>query len=199
MKLADSKSQAGQDIFVATVCPNGKTFLDVGCGAPITINNTYALEQIGWRGLLVDNSQEAIDACGIRASPAIRADATSLDWNAALRKYVPSWGLYGIDYLSLDIDEATFAAVDALMDEGACFRVITVEHDAYRHGDLLRAPIRNRFSKHDYILIAADVCSDDGLPYEDWWVYMDLADQADRFRSHNMRWRDILAQGGVII
>ena len=42
-----SHSQAGQDKFVYDTLGKSGTFLDIGCGFPIEINNTYALEQIG--------------------------------------------------------------------------------------------------------------------------------------------------------
>ena len=54
----NSYSQAGQDRFVRAV--HGDTpgfFLDVGCSDPVHISNTYALEKLGWRGLLVTFSR----------------------------------------------------------------------------------------------------------------------------------------------
>ncbi len=198
-----SYSQAGQDQFVWETIGkperrlNG-TFLDVGCGHPLTINNTAGLERMGWRGLLVDNSQEAVDACvGTRLSPVIKGDATSLDWNAVLATHLPQWNGTPLDFLSLDIDEATPAALNAILSTGAIFRVICVEHDAYRHGSLLRDPIRKRLAKHDYDLVCADV-RHAGLPFEDWHVHPDLVDMeiAGRYRSIGFDWQAILKLGG---
>lgn len=196
-----SKSQAGQDAFTNAIIQRlDGTFLDVGCGHPCIINNTYALEQLGWTGLLVDNSEEAIVECKLaRRNPAIRANAVSMDWNAALHKYLPSWSGGVIDFLSLDIDQWTAEALNRIMNEGAVFRVITIEHDAYRNGDALRAPIRKRLGKHNYDLVCADV-RHDGLPYEDWFVMPDLVDMSrvERFRSTGLDWADVLRQGNAL-
>ncbi len=189
-----SYSQAGQDIFTAALLPKARgTFLDVGCGAPITINNTYALERIGWTGLLVDNSHEAAVACQeVRITPVIWGDAVGLDWKNILPQYFKP-GV--IDYLSLDIDEASTDALMAILDAGAKFNVITAEHDSYRHGDRLRSAMRERLLRDGYYLVCADVCSADGLPYEDWYCSDALSDDAARFRSTGMKWTDVLKQG----
>lgn len=195
-----SHSQAGQDLFVHALLPKTDgSFLDVGCGAPITINNTYALEQLGWFGVLVDNSPEAVEACRAQRKCVVKhADATRIEWDAVLESIVPQTGPV-IDYLSLDIDEATASALRNLLRYDLRFRVLTVEDDSYRHGDLLRAPIREMLLAHGYDIFASDVRSDDGLPYEMWACAPELSRAADRFRSSNMKWRDILSQAGVQI
>lgn len=194
MTAFKSYSQAAQDRFVWEVL-GGKTdgtFLDVGACHPTQISNTYALEQQGWRGLLIDNDLGAVELCRQqRKSPVIHGDATSVDWNAALDAHLPSWRGRSISYLSLDIDEASFDALTRILNEGVVFDVITTEHDQYRNGDRLRAPMRNRLGKHDYVLICADVCSTEGLSFEDWWVTEDLADHASRFRSTGKKWTEI--------
>jgi hypothetical protein len=195
-----SKSQAAQDRFVHALLPqNDGSFLDVGCGHPEIISNTFALEAIGWRGLLVDNSPEAVEACKlVRKSPVVQGNAVTLDWTAVLNAYLPSWRSGPISYLSIDIDESTLGALTALLDAGARFRIITSEHDAYRHGDWLRDPIRERLLREDYYLVASNVCSSDGHPYEDWWCSDDLSDAAMPFRSEGLKWADVLAKGGLL-
>ena len=93
-----SHSQAGQDKFVydTLVKPtnyiNG-TFLDIGCGFPIEINNTYSLEQLGWRGVLIDKDPGFVESCRQqRQSPVIEADATTMIWanDSALRDAPPT-------------------------------------------------------------------------------------------------------------
>ena len=75
-------SQAGQDRFVYTIHGDAPgTFLDVGCHHPIYISNTYALEQIGWRGLLIDiDSRLGPQIAEKRMSPFLCTDATTIDW-----------------------------------------------------------------------------------------------------------------------
>ena len=55
-----------------------------------------------------------------------------------------------VDYLSFDIDEASFDRVaDAAVRQVAVPRAITIEHDAYRHKDKFRrdaADLQRRLS-----------------------------------------------------
>jgi hypothetical protein len=193
-----SYSQAAQDAVVNALIPEPSTFIDCGCGAAISISNTYGLEQIGWRGLLVDNSREAYDDCvATRKSRCIHDDATKIDWWRELSAYPPTAGGFQIGYLSLDIDEASADALNEILNAALRFRVLTVEDDSYRHGDRLREPMRALLTKFGYDIFASDVCSDDGLPYEMWACEPALSRAADRFRSSNMKWRDILRQGGI--
>lgn len=57
-----AKSQAGQDLFVVAMTqgkPEG-TWLELGCGHPVSSNNTYLLEKrLGWSGISID--RERID------------------------------------------------------------------------------------------------------------------------------------------
>jgi len=74
-----------------------------------------------------------------------------------------------VDYLSLDVNGASLNALNALPLERVRFKCITAEHDAYKHGDKLRKPMREILLSHGYSLYAPDV-TDKGLEYEDWWV-----------------------------
>lgn len=52
-----SKSQAGQDLFVMAMTQGKRqgTWLEIGCGWPICSNNTYLLEKrLGWTGISID-------------------------------------------------------------------------------------------------------------------------------------------------
>lgn len=195
MTAFKSYSQAAQDRFVVAMLAgkHGGTFLDVGCCHPTQISNTYALEsQCDWRGILVDCDPGATKLCHEqRKSHVVLGNAAELDWEFVLNTRLPEWRGNAIDYLSLDIDEASADALAAILNAGAVFNVITAEHDFYRNGDRLRAPMRKRLEKHDYALICADVCSAEGLPFEDWWVAQDLADAASRFRCEGKKWTEI--------
>lgn len=180
-----SKSQAGQDLF-AFVVLNGKRdgrFLDIGCSHPIRFNNTCALEQhLGWRGCLYDNDPDACSLClQQRLSPAVCADVTLLDWHHELSSWIET--KEPIDYLSLDVDAATLATLKNLPLADVRFRVITVEHDAYRFGPEPRWAMIKLLQHHGYDILCADVC-DKGLPFEIWCVDPKLVDmtRAERFR-----------------
>lgn len=191
MKPFHPRGQAMQDRFAFEIL-GGKTdgtFLDCGACHPTEISNTYALEQLRWRGLLIDNDPGAIELCKAhRESPAILADATTLDWREALDRF----GLPEIiDYLSLDVDAATLPALQNLMRANPAFRVITIEHDSYRFGPGPRDAMRQILRDAGYDLVCADVCSSDGVAYEDWWTATQLSRAADRFRCSNKKWTEI--------
>lgn len=177
-----SHSQANQDIYVWKTLKdktNG-TFLDIGCQKPVENSNTYELERLGWRGLLVDINPEMIQLCREqRTSHVMQADATKIEnWSmvceaAGLGKV--------IDYLSLDIDdqpddlEKTTTVLTRLLDAGYGFRVITCEHDRYRLGDYVRNRVREILRPRGYIITRADVyCGEPQYVFEDWWVNTNL-------------------------
>lgn len=179
-----SHSQAWQDLWVYETLVRTEqlftgTFLDIGCLCEgnddlLTINNTYALEQLGWRGLLVD-VQPSTSAPTTRKSPFVCADATTLNWNAALiAAVIPGFDGVTIDYLSLDVDEHTLAALRNLLNHGVRFRRATIEHDVYQRGEGVRNAIRELMWANGYTLARADVAvvGRGGLvyPFEDWWV-----------------------------
>lgn len=174
-------SQAGQDAWVHELLVKGEglkdgTFLDIGClceGRPdaVTLSNTYALEQIGWRGLLVDIAP-CPEVERQRTARFIQRDATKTD----LLGEVTVIGLrHGpIDYLSLDVDEASVATLKKLLADGIRFRVATIEHDSYQHGPKRRDEMRTLLIAAGYTLLRPDVCvrCPDGVerPFEDWWI-----------------------------
>lgn len=201
-----STSQAGQDRFVHALLPNPGTFLDIGCSGPIDLSNTYSLEKIGWRGLLVDNDKNAIAACRAqRVSPIIDADATSIDWDDVLfhnrwtsgqnQKIIPfrydGPHKLEIDYLSLDVDAASLAALRQIPLNRVKFRVITIEHDAWRFGEAQRPEMRHLLQAAGYALICKDVACTAGNPYEDWWVDHSLYESAQRFGCSNKVYTEI--------
>ena len=73
------------------------------------------------------------------------------------------------------------------------FRVITIEHDAYRFGDTYRIPEREFLYKHGYILVTSNVNSN-GHVYEDWWVHPELVklNQYINFVCNGKEYSDII-------
>jgi len=168
-----SRSQAGQDRFAYDHMPSPGTFLDIGCNDPITNSNSYALEQIGWRGLLVDFNKEMADLCKQRrTSPVILGDATQIDWNVICFEH----GLTkNVDYLSLDVDGPELVVLQNLFAAGLSFKAITCEHDRYHRGDEPRNAIRQLLWNKGYTLAMPDVKVFDqhypkGVEFEDWWL-----------------------------
>ena len=74
-----------------------------------------------------------------------------------------------IDYLSLDIDDHYDTVLRKIMDAHHRFKIITIEHDAYRYGDLYRIKEREILTGEGYYLLCPDV-SIGGRPFEDWWI-----------------------------
>jgi hypothetical protein len=166
-----SRSQAGQDVWaLAVLLPllNGRigTFLDIGANHPIQISNTYALEQIGWTGALLDNDAYCCDLCRQKRKAAVfEGDSTKFDYKGLLP-------IDNFDYLSLDVDNATLETLKKLLSDGITFRCATIEHDMYRFGPGPRDEMRALLTAAGYKLAKADVC-DSGhpdMPYEDWWI-----------------------------
>ena len=158
-----SRSQAGQDEFIFRLI-KPHTFLDVGCSDPVQINNTIALEEMGWVGFSVDVDPRWAEAYREkRKCPFICADATTIDWTKALG------GQKLFDYLSLDVDEAQVAALKNLLAHGIRFRAATVEHDGYRFGNGPRDEIRALLTAAGYTMLNEDVYYG-GVAYEDWWA-----------------------------
>jgi hypothetical protein len=195
--------QAAQDYFVLA-CLKGKkngTFLEIGSNDPVEINNTYFLERDhGWRGIMVEymsfylryyqqfrpNSHWVID------------DAQKVNY----RKEIADAGLPSdIDYLQIDLEVNnestlnTLKALDADVMNTHRFAVVTFEHDIYT-GDHFntRAESRAIFERRGYVRVFSDV-SNDGNPYEDWYVHPDLVDMEyirKIRREESMDWKDII-------
>ena len=62
--------------------------LDIGCNDYRYNSNTYALEQLGWAGVLIDNDPKMVKLCyENRINTVIEADATKIDWVEFSNKY----------------------------------------------------------------------------------------------------------------
>lgn len=174
-------SQAGQDRFVWELLPKRfGLFIDIGCGGD-QWSNTLALEQQGWRGLLFDIGEGS--AIG-RLSEYHQTDATVVNWKKLLGP------VDYFDYLSLDIDSASLAALKNMPLAQMHFGVITIEHDSYRFGNAARDEMRRILSGAGYDLICEDVMIED--PFEDWWVSPALSKAADKFRCKRKKWHEIV-------
>ena len=153
-------SQARQDDFVLHLIDKPGSYLEIGASHPISINNTYALEQRGWTGISLD-----IEASNLhewnqhRKNPLIITDAITYEYEA--KHY---------DYLQLDIDPPvnTFKALQRVFECGVTFSVLTYETDAYSDSSFVE-PSRELITSKGYVLAFKDILCPFGA-FEDWYI-----------------------------
>jgi hypothetical protein len=173
-------SEAGQDEFAFSQCGERGLFLDIGCGHPMSHNNTFSLEAHKWGGLLVEIKPDwQYLTSQVRRAPLFVGDALALTPRQWL-SLVHTAGMNGdIDYLSLDIDEfdegpkvKALTVLKTLITIGFTFRCITVEHDKYKNGEEPRKSLRELLTANGYKLFRGDVSYTDGPnhEFEDWWI-----------------------------
>ena len=166
-----SYSQCFQDVFVNRLLGDSGTFLDIGASHPTELSNTYGLEQVGWTGVCVEIEPTLCELLRKqRTARVIQADARDILFPEPEE----------FSYLSLDVDEPTLDVLKSLPLQRLKFRVITIEHDAYRFFDTLRLPEREILTKAGYVLVAPDVANKEtpDMPFEDFWCSKELADKA---------------------
>lgn len=191
-----SYSQSGQDTWVTAMTEGMRDafFLDIGCNHPTAINNTWLLEsEFGWTGILVD----ILPGCEVRKGRFFQCDAANptQELRAAYRQ-MPSV----VDFLSLDVDEATLLAFKTLPLDTHRFRVACIEHDTYCRGPATRDAIRTKMFALGYALVGMDVCirfPDASCPpgsFEDWWADPGLvkSELIQRFTCANKEWSEIV-------
>lgn len=169
----ESYSHASQDKFVYTMLYDllGKQdkgfYLEVGAGEPITINNTYTFEKdFNWSGVSIDISKDLPQRWyAVRKNTLLIEDATKTNYQALLKPFPKV-----IDYLSLDVDGLYVDVLKRIPFKDYTFKIITIEHDFYRFGDIYRSGERTFLSALGYLLLCPDV-SDSGCVFEDWWVH----------------------------
>lgn len=168
-----SYSQASQDRFVHLLLyeildkQDEGYYLEIGAGPPISCNNSYLFEKnFGWKGVSLDISDAYQNGwLSNRQNPLLIEDAEQADYGEILKPFPPQ-----IDYLSLDVDANYDTILQRISFDEHTFKVITVEHDFYRFGDRFRKEERRILESLGYYLLCPDV-SNDGLLFEDWWIY----------------------------
>ena len=171
-----SNSQTGQDLFVLSVLNHKRngTFLEIGSNHPITLNNTFLLEnEYDWKGVMVERDEQWTELYKTHRpnSEYIIDDAVTIDYNKALENYPRD-----MDYLQIDLEVNNMSTLNTLLNlndsvlKSHRFAIITFEHDFYR-GDFFRTRDLSRIILRDlgYKLLFADVHM-----YEDWWVHPEL-------------------------
>jgi hypothetical protein len=154
-------SQIGQDNFVLQKLNNKKNgvFVDIGCGCPKFISNTYSLETLhNWTGIGVD-IDELVEPDTKETWSQLRPntklivhDALKLDYEEIFKNNkLPKV----IDYLSLDLEppELTLECLFKIPFYDYKFRVITFETDEYRAGEKRRDISREYLASFGYALV----------------------------------------------
>jgi hypothetical protein len=172
-----SYSQASQDRFVYSLLyeilgkEDGGYYLEIGAGPPSDGNNTYLFEKkLGWHGVSIDIDPGVVQRWySLRQNALIVGDATECDYQLILKPFPQV-----IDYLSLDIDSHYDLVLRKIPFKDYIFKVITIEHDFYRHGDIYRQGEREILTSLGYYLLCPDVIiffnGRDSI-FEDWWIH----------------------------
>ena len=167
-------SKEKQDRFAYYLIGKKGTFLDIGCYNPVQWNNTKALEEIGWTGLLFDIKEEWISLVQQhRLNPGFCVDVTDKAFVDTLNENLSN---KTIDYISLDVDDASISALNNVLESDIEFKCMTFEHC------LFEEPKQKQNSKdileaRGYTVLFENVLCDlshDGYeelqPFEDWWI-----------------------------
>lgn len=172
-----SHAQASQDQFVNVLLyelldkQDEGYYLEIGSGHPSSGNNTYSFEKnYGWKGVSIDIAHEhQASWYASRQNPLLIQDATQTDYHAILHSFPQM-----IDYLSLDIDSGYDLVLQKIPFNEHIFKVITIEHDFYRFGELYREGERRILSALGYYLLCPDVSvffNGRDCVFEDWWIH----------------------------
>lgn len=177
----ESNSQAMQDIFVLAVLAKAHgTFIEIGGFHSRNLSNTFLLEKaFHWDGLIVEIDERLADEISEnRESEVLNEDAVKINWGSILRRRPE---LRTADYLQVDCEPAvtSLAALMRVIRAGVRPTVITFEHDAYaghtfmkifHQGRLVRGASRLMLRWLGYNLLAGDIMTQTGKPFEDWYV-----------------------------
>ena len=161
----DFYSQIGQDRIVLKYLKNKKngTFVDIGCGFPKHINNTYLLENtFDWNGVSVDlimySEQDESTWNDCRKTKLILNDALTINYlNLFKDNNLP----INIDYLSMDLEppDLSLECLFKIPFDEYQFNIITFEVDKNREGDEKRINQSREFlTSKGYVLIGS-LCS----------------------------------------
>lgn len=183
--IQNNYSKHFQDMFVLALYDGKKngTWLEIGSGDPYVHNNTALLEEFGWKGISIDNSEAlCYKFREERYSTVINVDATDIAYNDLLEKHSVD---PIIDYLQIDCDEASLDILKKIPFDRYKFGAVTLEHDSYRLGTYRRDEMRTILKEHGYRLLVPNVSFTESHPYEDWFIHPDLikAARVDEMKS----------------
>jgi hypothetical protein len=185
-------SQIGQDRLVLKYLKNKEngTFVDIGCGFPKHINNTYALEsQLEWNGISIDlylySEEDGSTWDNCRSTKIILHDALTLNYSELFKQNnLPA----NIDYLSIDLEppDLSIECLFKIPFNEYSFNIITFEVDKDRQGDEKRIKTsRNFLNSKGYVLIGS-LCSGQ----DDVYIHNSLVDNYKdiEFKDNEIIW-----------
>ena len=148
-----------------------RRFLDIGCNDPVTQSNTYMLERKGWTGICID---ALMFDYSCRTSQFIQGEAVDVLSRPSLKGEA-------FDYISVDVDNSSADAVQAMLINGISFLFATVEHDKYACGYYFQNRQHRVLSAAGYVPMFIDIAVPEPWPqdhyFEDWWCSRLLCDR----------------------
>lgn len=166
-------SQAFQDMFVLTML-NGKRngyYIEIGSGYPITVNNTFLLEQyFNWSGKAIELDSKKVEQYNnARKNKCYCLDALTIDYNSFLLD-CPNH----IDYLQIDVcvnDDSSnnLIVLENVLNTNKTFSVITFETNVYQVGTQVQDKGFELLSNAGYTRLIKDVIFQ-GEIFEDWYI-----------------------------
>lgn len=174
MKVFNKTSSSHQDVFAYQVCGENSTYLEIGGSDAYINNNTFALENNGWRGVTVEINQNRHEkSWRNRSNPILWDDALIVNYRSVLDKH----GLgNSIGYLQVDVEPAsnTFQALKNVLEQGIHFECCTFEHDYYRKKEKdpnFKKLADELMTKYGYKIAVDNVVSRKNKKYyETWYV-----------------------------
>ena len=161
----DFYSQIGQDRLVLKYLKNKKngTFVDIGCGFPKYINNTYLLEtEFDWNGVSVDlimyTEQDGLTWNDCRKTKLVLNDALTINYSSLFKESnLP----INIDYLSMDLEppDLSLECLFKIPFDEYQFNIITFEVDNNREGDENRINKSREFLTSKGYTLIGSLCS----------------------------------------
>jgi hypothetical protein len=139
------------------------TFVDVGCGFPKLINNTYVLENnFNWGGISIDihmfTEEDGMVWDDCRNTKLILADALTINYSSLFKENnLP----INIDYLSMDLEppDLSLECLFKIPFDEYTFNIITFEVDNNREGDTRRISESREFLKSKGYTLIGSICS----------------------------------------
>jgi hypothetical protein len=161
----DFYSQIGQDRLIIKYLKNKKngTFVDIGCGFPKYINNTYLLEtEFDWNGVSVDlimyTEQDGLTWNDCRKTKLVLNDALTINYSSLFKESnLP----INIDYLSMDLEppDLSLECLFKIPFDEYQFNIITFEVDNNREGDENRINKSREFLTSKGYTLIGSLCS----------------------------------------
>jgi len=166
-----SFSQNYQDVF-ALLCNDYKPgkFVDIGCSYPDHFSNVITLIHNGWSGIGFDLKPNLKQEWNIYSN-FINVDQLNVVDNIDIVNSQIETLPETIDYLNVDIDGYPCQfAIENINHTKHKFKCITIEHDAYRFGDVFKEAQRTKLLSLGYKIVVTTAA-------EDWYINPSLISQ----------------------